>query len=215
MNLMDDYIADFSALLKQLDAEEQEEVVDFYREYLQDGHFTAYDDCIRELGTPRQLARKVLADYSIKNLEMDDTDQAGTKVRSTKPKDDVRTVWLIILAVLSTPITIPLAFGLACLSVAIFAAAFGVIIALLGLVVAVVVGGFSSLIIGIGILSSDIWLGLLYAGIGITIIGVLVMMVPLFSKVINGVIHGVTNFFRWAYQKAVPKNRAEKHRRGQ
>ncbi|KRM45933.1 DUF1700 domain-containing protein [Lentilactobacillus parafarraginis] len=209
---MNDYIAEFTGLLSQLDAEERSEVVDFYTEYLQDGNFTAYNDCVRELGTPRQLARKVLADYSIKNLQADQS--SDKQSRAAKPKDNVKTVWLIILAVLSTPVTIPLALGLAGLSVAIFATAFSILVGLIALAVGIIFGGLGSLVVGIGILPSDAWLSMLYIGVGMTVVGILVLMSPVFSAAFNGIIRGVTNFSQWAYHKVVPQNRAEKHGKG-
>ena len=206
---MDDYITELTALLGQLDPDERNEVVDFYTEYLQDGNFTTYNDCVRELGTPRQLTRKILADYSIKNLDAGSSAQS----RTAKPKEDMKTVWLIILAVLSTPVTIPLALGLAGLSIGVFAAAFGIILGLLGLIFGVVVGGLASLVIGISILASDIWLGVLYTGIGIAFVSLIILLTPAFLAAFNGVVRGVTTFSRWAYQKIVPKNQAEKHGR--
>ena len=116
---MNDYIEEFRALLGQFSPEERDEAVDFYREYLQDGSYETYDDCIRELGTPHQLARKVLADYSIRTLEAPVSQQS----RKQQPKNDVKTIWLIVLAILSTPVTIPLALGIAGLSIGVFAAA--------------------------------------------------------------------------------------------
>lgn len=205
---MDDYITELTALLGQLDPDERNEVVDFYTEYLQDGNFTTYNDCVRELGTPRQLTRKILADYSIKNLDAGSSAQS----RTAKPKEDMKTVWLIILAVLSTPVTIPLALGLAGLSIGVLAA-FGIILGLLGLIFGVVVGGLASLVIGISILASDIWLGVLYTGIGIAFVGLIILLTPAFLAAFNGVVRGVTTFSRWAYQKIVPKNQAEKHGR--
>lgn len=63
---MNDYLSKFNALLVQLTDDERDEVVEFYREYLLDAAIANYDDCVAELGTPKQLARKVLADYSIR-----------------------------------------------------------------------------------------------------------------------------------------------------
>ncbi|KRK87813.1 DUF1700 domain-containing protein [Lentilactobacillus sunkii] len=207
---MNDFIEEFRALLGQLSPEERDEAVDFYTEYLQDGGYDSYDDCVRELGTPHQLARKVLADYSIRTLN----EPASDGSRKKQPKNDVKTIWLIVLAVLSTPVTIPLALGIFGLSIGIFVTAFGVIVGLLGLLFGVMFGGLGSLVVGIGVLPTDAWLGLLYTGTGLMIVGLIVMMTPVFSAAFNGVIRGVTNFSRWAYRKLVPKNRAEKHGRG-
>ncbi|GAA2976461.1 hypothetical protein [Lentilactobacillus parakefiri] len=85
---------------------------------------------------------------------------------------------------------------------------------MIGLFFGVVVGGLGGLVVGIGVLTADPWLGLLYIGAGLMIVGIIVMMSPVFSAMFNGVIRGVTNFSRWAYRRLIPKNRAERHGKG-
>lgn len=175
---MNDYIEEFRALLGQLSPEERDEAVDFYTEYLQDGGYDSYDDCIRELGTPHQLARKVLADYSIRTLET----PTSAKSRKQQPKNDVKTIWLIILALLSTPVTIPLALGLAGLIFAAIVVSGSLIVAVLAIFFAIIVVGITGFVVGLGTLFSSFWTGIFYVGMGLMVIGVLIMLTPLFKK---------------------------------
>lgn len=55
---MTNYLTEFKVLLGQLHSDERSEVISFYQEYLQDGGFTSYEDCVRELGAPRQLPER-------------------------------------------------------------------------------------------------------------------------------------------------------------
>lgn len=207
---MNDYIEEFQALLGQLSPEERDEAVDFYREYLQDGGYASYDDCIRELGTPHQLARKVLADYSIRTLDAPVSQQS----RQQQPKNDVKTIWLIILALLSTPVTIPLALALAGVIFAGIAVSGSLIIAVLAIFFAVVVVGITGFVVGLGTLFSSFWTGIFYLGMGLMVIGIMIMLVPVFKAVVNGLIRGITLFSKWIYNKIVPKNRAERKGKG-
>lgn len=207
---MNDYIEEFRALLGQLSPEERDEAVDFYTEYLQDGGYDSYDDCIRELGTPHQLARKVLADYSIRTLET----PTSAKSRKQQPKNDVKTIWLIILALLSTPVTIPLALGLAGLIFAAIVVSGSLIVAVLAIFFAIIVVGITGFVVGLGTLFSSFWTGIFYVGMGLMVIGVLIMLTPLFKKAINALIRGITLFSEWIYNKIVPKNRAERKEKG-
>ncbi len=204
---MNDYIEELDALLAQLDTNERQDVLDFYQEYLQDGHFDSYNDCVAELGTPRQLARKVLADYSIKNST------AGSRSKTEKPKDDVKTIWLIVLALLSTPITIPLAAVAMAVFIAAGAVSFAAVASVLAIVVAFVITGAFSLIAGLAVTFSHFWVGLFYLGVGLTVVGVLIMLVPVFQVTINGVIHGMTGLSKKIYAKLMPKNKADKTKR--
>ncbi|KAF0339544.1 DUF1700 domain-containing protein [Pediococcus acidilactici] len=71
---MHEYIDELKSHLTELTAEEQLDVINFYTEYLADAGIETYAAAVDKLGTPVQLARKVLADYSIKASQtMDDT----------------------------------------------------------------------------------------------------------------------------------------------
>ncbi|MCH4163759.1 MAG: DUF1700 domain-containing protein [Lentilactobacillus diolivorans] len=203
---MNDYIKQLTALLGQLSDEERGEVVDFYSEYLQDGGFVRFSDCVAELGTPRQLARKVLADYSIKTLE----NPSRSDSRTQRSKSDVQTIWIIVLALLSTPVTIPLAVGVAAMFVVAIAVTFALIVSVIAIFVSIIAGGLGSFILGISMLFSHFWVGLFYFGIGLAVVGALLMLTPIFKWAIDGLIHGITLFSKWIYSKISSKNRAQR-----
>lgn len=203
---MNDYIEEFKALLGPMTPDERDDAVAFYREYLEEGHFSSYNDCVRELGTPRQLARKVLADHSIKHLVHPEV----TTSRSQRSKNDVKTIWLILLALLSTPVTIPLAILVAALLIAGIAVAGALIVTVISVFFAAIFSGVVSLVVGIGTLFQSFWTGLFYLGIGLFVIGFLVTLVPLFRRLVDALIRGVTLFSKWIYDRIVPKNRAER-----
>ena len=73
---MNDYIQAIEKLLGQLTTAEQQDVVEYYREYLLDAGIETYQQAVDELGTPRSLARKVLADYSIRLSEREPKENA-------------------------------------------------------------------------------------------------------------------------------------------
>lgn len=207
---MTNYLAEFKALLGQLHSDERSEVINFYQEYLQDGGFTSYEDCVRELGAPRQLARKVLADYSIKASE-NPNPNTSTRQRS---KGDVKTIWLIILALFSSPLMIPIAIVPIALLLAGIAVTGAIVVSVIAILLAAIFSGFLSLIVGIGTLFAHLFTGLFYLGIGLSVAGILTMLIPTFRKVTDGLIHRCTLFAKSMYHKIVPKNRAEKKKGG-
>lgn len=202
---MNHYMEEFKSLLDQLTVDERTEVTHFYQECLQDGHFDSYNACVKELGTPRQLARKILADYSIK---------ASTAPRTTSSKNDVKTIWLILLALFSSPVAIPLIVVAGALLVAVIAVAGALIISLIAIFFAAVISGLWSAAIGVSTILIQVWTGLFYLGIGLSFIGILVMLVPAFKNSIDRLIHKMTLFSKWLYDQIIPKNQAEKKRRG-
>lgn len=160
---MTEYIQALQKLLLQLTTAEQQDVVEYYREYLQEADITTYEAAVAELGTPQTVARKVLADYSIKMTEQPASRQsapAGTKA-------NVKMIWLVVLALLSTPVTIPLILVVGALVVAAGSVVFAGVVTVLALLVAGFVGGIVGVIVGLMALLTAPWTGLFYLGLGL------------------------------------------------
>jgi len=202
---MNNYLDKFNALLIQLSDNERDEVVEFYREYLLDAAIEDYDDCVAELGTPKQLARKVLADYSIRFNENLNASASKRK----KSQASVRTIWLVVLALLSTPITIPALLAILLVFFLIGVIVFTIVISLGALLFGITLLAFALLTAGIGIFTSSLWVALFYLGCGFTLIGGELLVLPLFIWLISLVIQGISKLFQRLYHRFVKKNRAE------
>ncbi|MFT8844424.1 MAG: hypothetical protein ABF915_10510, partial [Schleiferilactobacillus harbinensis] len=60
-----DYFAELTRLLAPLTADERTEAIEYFQDYVADAQFSDGAAVTAELGSPRQLALKILADYSI------------------------------------------------------------------------------------------------------------------------------------------------------
>ena len=60
------YISELKKLLAPLTVEERTDALDFYNEYIEDAGYNSYQQIVKEMGNPRQLSHKILADYSSK-----------------------------------------------------------------------------------------------------------------------------------------------------
>lgn len=209
---MDKYIAEFKAYLNQLSEDELDEVVNFYAEYLADGGFETYEAAVAELGSPRQLARKVLADYSIRLLDSPEEESQTMGGRVAHSRRQVRTIWLILLAILSTPLTIPIAIAVLATLFGVMVGAAAIIFAIIVTIIALVVAGIVVLGVGIGIIGQSFTTGLVYIGGGLVVIGFFIALIPAFNWLIRGAIHVTLSFSRWLYGKLTSRNRAEKER---
>ena len=203
---MNDYLSKFNALLVQLTDDERDEVVECYREYLLDAAIANYDDCVAELGTPKQLARKVLADYSIR---FNENLNANTSKRQ-KSQATVRTIWLIVLALLSTPITIPALIVILAVFFALAVTVFAFVIAAGAILIGVTILAFAMLTAGIGIFGQSLWVALFYLGSGLAIISAELLVLPLFIWLISVILQGIAKIVQNLYHRFVKKNRAER-----
>ncbi|MYV16927.1 MULTISPECIES: DUF1700 domain-containing protein [Furfurilactobacillus] len=196
----DAYLKELQRRLHGLSDSERSDVMDFYTEYVEDANLTSGDAIVSKLGTPKQLARKVLADYSIKENET-----AEQKGERRTPRSNANMVWMIILAILSTPVTIPAAIAI----VAVLFAVVVVMVALIGsgIVVAVALVGGAIAVAGVSLYTgaymvfTNFFVGIAYLGVGLTGVGVILILIPLCYYIIRFLIQISANFIRFLYRK--------------
>lgn len=194
---MTNYLTELQDSLSQLSETDRNEAMDFYSEYLQDGKFDTYAQAVSKLGTPKQLARKVLADYSIRTID----EPTHKEDRQQESRHQVRTIWLITLGILSTPVSVPLAIaGLAILFAGLLALT-AIILAIIVTLVVVFISGVLVFGIGVGVLSMSTSTGMLYIGCGLAVIGGFIMIVPAVLWLVNKLIHATMKFSGWLYGK--------------
>lgn len=152
----------------------------------------------------------MLADYSIRIL--DDPDTGSTRTKTQQSKTQVRTIWLIGLALLSTPVTIPMAIAAVAVMAAVMIAAAGVLFAIIMAIIGILIGGLTGFVVGFGVLATSFSTGLTYIGGGLAIIGIFMMLIPVIVWIVRGIIRGTLGFSRWLYSKLSRKNKAEERR---
>ncbi|BDZ32064.1 DUF1700 domain-containing protein [Lactiplantibacillus sp. WILCCON 0030] len=203
---MTNYLDKFEALLVQLNDDERDEVLEFYREYLLDANIQDYDDCVAELGTPKQLARKILADYSIRFNE----NLTAESTKRQKGQAGVRAIWWVVLALLSTPITIPALIVILAVLFALAAVVFAIAVAVFAIILAATLLALSAITAGVGVFTQSLWTAIFYIGGGLTIIGIELLIFPLVMWFINLIIQGVSTIVQRLYHRFVKRNRAER-----
>lgn len=204
---MNEYIDELKSHLTELTTEEQSDVINFYTEYLEDAGIKTYAAAVDKLGTPVQLARKVLADYSIKASQtMNDT---GTQTHSKQSQRDVRTIWLIILALLSfaTPMGLIITAILIAICVIPFSIIFSVVVSIGALFLSLLLAGV--ILIGAGgyIIFSSFWAGFSILGTGFTFLGLFLILLPIAHWIIVNGIHLTSQLFQKLYASISQKTR--------
>lgn len=65
---IDNYLKELSSSLKNLPKKDREEILDFYREFAEDGNMKSYEEMVERFGTPQSLSSKIYADSAIKTI---------------------------------------------------------------------------------------------------------------------------------------------------
>ena len=126
-----EYLAKLDKYLRKLPKEDYQEAMDYFSEYFEEAGPENEAQVIAELGTPKEAARDIISrllDEKIIDLEK-------------TPKSRVSMVWLAILAILSAPVTLPLALFLFLAVITILALGVAAIAVVLSLGVAFLTSG--------------------------------------------------------------------------
>ncbi|MBD7895047.1 DUF1700 domain-containing protein [Limosilactobacillus sp. Sa3CUN2] len=200
MDARQKYITELEKYLKSLTVTERTNALDFYNEYIEDAGYDDYQEIVKELGTPRQLSNQILADYSIK---ANDKETQEGHVASTK--SSWRVFWLIIIAIITSPITFALSLGALGVLVAALAAVFGISVGILGTLLGLVFATGVLLYTGIGVIATAPMTGIFYSGAGIALLGLLLICIPIGYWVIRWLAQAIANLSKYIYQKLLQR----------
>lgn len=160
----DDYLKALRANIKNVPVEEVNNIIQYYSEYFDEAGPENVSRVIEELGPPKQLATKVCADYIIRDVEQ------GNSTKNIKKK--ASNTWLIVLAVIGSPIWFPMALAVAIVLIALMAAAIIVLVAFGIVAAATILSGVIMICAGFIAAFSNIPTMAVLAGSGLTAIGV-------------------------------------------
>lgn len=196
MNERQKYINDLSIYLRQLTDEERNDALEFYDEYIADAGLETRTAIEERLGTPRQLSYKILADYSIKA-----NNESIKEGHPASPHSSWRVFWWVLVAIITSPITFGLGIALLALLLAAGGVALSLIVGIVALIFGVAAIAIVSIYIGIGLIATNLFSGLFYFGLGVTLIGLFLVCLPLIYWLIRVIVQGIANFAKFIYAK--------------
>ncbi len=199
---IDSYIDEFRIYLHQLDEKEQDDVIEFYREYMIDADLQTSDKIINELGTPKHLARKVLADYSIKMSEENYQNINNGQITSNeRASRNLKMIGLVILALMASPVAIMIAIILIPLLLLFFGMVIFMVLLFLFFLAMSVVLGVGSIFVGLAVIFQSFATTIFFVGVGLLILGVDFFLIPIVIALIKWCFSVVVVFFRWLGKK--------------
>ena len=197
--VIDDYISELEQNLVDLPEKDREDVVEFYREFLLDGDFVRRSTIDTELGTPKQLAINIMADYSTKE------DSAPAKPET--PKSNLKASWYILLGICAAPIGIPLILAILFVIFFLLAVFFGLFFAIVAFLFKFFVGGGLNFLRSLALLFTSNWpTGCIYLGKSLICIGVILLLLPFIVKLGQILIAKCTQIIRNLGKNLLKKN---------
>lgn len=159
-----DYLNDLRKKLKGIPKEDLEDAIRYYDELMSDMDVSDSEDVSARLGSPKDVARSIIDETTVKYAE--------EVQNSHKIKNSGKVIWLTILGILSTPVSIPLAIALFAVSFVIFITLFAMYIAFFAAAIALCLGGLVTAGLAFiipGVANKLAWcgLGVISAGLGL------------------------------------------------
>ncbi|MGK4144283.1 DUF1700 domain-containing protein [Weissella paramesenteroides] len=202
--MIKEYLAAVRSNLKDIPADEREELLQFYEEQMLDAGYTI-KEIEEKYGTPKQFARSLKIEYFIKNDETAD-ENIPTGERT---KNRVNLIWLIILGLFASPILIPVAIGLICLLAGAFIAFLGILFAIYAGIIGVLAGGLFAFVNGVILLWQSVPTGLLFMGAGLLPTGAVIFFAPIVWRLTRWLFEMLVMFVKWVGHRFLSKNRVK------
>ena len=155
------YLKNLRSRLHRLPVHEIDAALVYYEEYFDEAGEENEQRVIEQLGPPSQVAAQIMADFAMKDLD----------TAPTSTKKNVSAIWLIILAILSAPLSLPLLATAFALIISAGAVVLSFVIAIVATVGGFLFAGIFTLVSGFLILTDHWPTALLFIGIGLTITG--------------------------------------------
>jgi len=153
------YLGELAYRLRRLPGEERENVLTYYQEYFDEAGEGNEQQAIAELGAPAKVASQILGKYAMKGFD------------EQSPRRRVRSIWFILLALFSAPITLPLAIAAFAIIVALLAVVLSVLIALAATSFGVTAYGAVAAIAGLLLIFHQFATTVLFVGFGMVCVG--------------------------------------------
>lgn len=206
MNARERYIADLASHLSPLTDVECQDALEFYDEFIADGKLTSRQAIEGKLGTPRQLSRQILADYSIRA-----NDQSAQDGRPASTHSSWRVFWWVLIAIITSPLTFGVGLAAVVILIAMAACLFGLAVGAVAVVGSLAVAAGATLYVGISMLFTAPMTGLYYGGIGLAAIGGFMVCLPLLYWLVRLLAQAVANFAKFIYRKIQTRGKGTNH----
>lgn len=151
-----EFMVQLKKYLRKLPSDETQEVVAYYEQYFDEAGEENEQAVLAELGAPASVAAQIIADYAVKD--------AGGKTSAGR---GLSTVWLVILAVLASPIALPLALVVVVLALTLVIVLLAVIISVGATGLGLLLGGIASAVSSIFFVTQSLATSLFYLGVGL------------------------------------------------
>lgn len=196
----EEYLNQLHKYLRKLPRQDYEDAMEYFTEYFQETDEEGAVELMKELGTPKEAARELMANLLDKKIEEHQKYETDGQTRAEKKGSGKHVIWIALLVLFAAPVGAPLLVALAAVVLSLVVCMLAILLCVVLLAACLVIIGGK--IIARGILAVPISMsgfamltgsGLLAMGVGILGVLLCIYLCKWSSMLIAKLVRRITN----------------------
>ena len=186
-----EYIAKLTKYLRKLPQQDYEEAIEYFMEYFEEAGPENEARVIAELGTPKESAHEVISRLLEEKIVEDKS--------SLRNKTTI--LWIAILAVLASPVALPILLFFLAMIVTLLMIIFAVIVTALALTFALLISGVYTFFTSFSLLSVSLASTLFGGGLGLLMFGGALLLLLISFEICKLIVKLIALLIKWLIKK--------------
>ena len=186
-----EYIAKLTKYLRKLPQQDYEEAIEYFMEYFEEAGPENEARVIAELGTPKEAAHEVISRLLDEKIIEDKS--------SLRNKTTI--LWIAILAVLASPVALPILLFFLAMIVTLLMIIFAVIVTALALTFALLISGVYTFFTSFSLLNVSLASTLFGGGLGLLMFGGALLLLLISFEICKLIVKLIALLIKWLIKK--------------
>lgn len=186
-----EYIAKLTKYLRKLPQKDYEEALEYFMEYFEEAGPENEARVIAELGTPKEAAHEVISRL---------LDEKIIEEKSSL-RNKTTILWIAILAVLASPVALPILLFFLAMIVTLLMIIFAVIVTALALTFALLISGVYTFFTSFSLLNVSLASTLFGGGLGLLMFGGALLLLLISFEICKLIVKLITLLIKWLIKK--------------
>ena len=186
-----EYIAKLTKYLRRLPQKDYEEALEYFMEYFEEAGPENEARVIAELGTPKEAAHEVISRLLEEKIVED----------KSSLRNKTAILWIAILAVLASPVALPILLFFLAMILTLLMIIFAVIVTALALTFALLISGVYTFFTSFSLLSVSLASTLFGGGLGLLMFGGALLLLLISFEICKLIVKLITLLIKWLIKK--------------
>lgn len=186
-----EYIAKLTKYLRKLPQKDYEEALEYFMEYFEEAGPENEAQVIAELGTPKEAAHEVISRLLEEKIVED----------KSSLRNKTAILWIAILAVLASPVALPILLFFLAMIMTLLMIIFAVIVTALALTFALLISGVYTFFTSFSLLNVSLASTLFGGGLGLLMFGGALLLLLISFEICKLIVKLITLLIKWLIKK--------------